>query len=144
MTTTNPARRTVIFLVVFVALSICLIDLAAANGQVRETEYSTSLTESTGIVRIVVAIFGGLIGILGILVASKGAVGNAEVSGSVSKVGQFSMKRVSQGIVITLIGAAVLIGALYFMPDKKTERELTGKEITIERDAGRSREVLKK
>ena len=54
------------------------------------------------------------------------------------------MKRVGQGVVLTLIGAAVLIGALYFLPDKKTERELTGKEISIERDAGKVKEVMKK
>jgi len=129
---------------VLVALVVYLSDLAVANGSVREIEFSTSLTEATGIVRIVVAVFGGLISILGIFVAIKGVAGTADVSGSVSKYGKISMKRVSQGVVITLIGAAVLIGALYFLPEKKTERELTGKEITIERESGKSREVLKK
>lgn len=126
------------------AIAFCTTDLVVANGSVRETEYSTSLTEATGIVRIVVAVFGGLIGILGILVALKGVGGAADVSASVGKQAKLSMRRVSQGVVLTLIGAAVLVGALYFLPDKKTERELTGKEISIEREAGKTKEVMKR
>jgi hypothetical protein len=140
----SHAVRVVLSFAVFVALAACLGDLAAANGTVRETEFSTSLTEATGIVRIVVAVFGGLIGLLGIFVAIKGVGGTADVSGSISKHGKLSMKRVSQGVVITLIGAAVLIGALYYLPEKRTERELTGKEITIESEEGKKREVLAK
>ena len=130
--------------VIFVVAALLLNDFAFANGSVRETEYSTSLTEATGVVRIVVAVFGGLIGILGIFVAMRGVAPAADVSGSVAGVGKLSMKRVSQGVVITLIGAAVLVGALYFLPEKRSERELAGKSITIERDEGRTTEVLKK
>jgi len=136
-------RRLVLSLAV-VALVVSLAELASANGSVRETQYSTSLTEATGIVRVVVAVFGGLIGILGIVVAIKGVAGTADVSGSVAKYGKISMKRVSQGVVITLIGAAILISALYFLPEKKTERELQGKEITIEREPGKTREIMKR
>ena len=42
------------------------------------------------------------------------AILSADVVGSVAKYGKISMKRVSQGVVMTLIGAAILIGALYF------------------------------
>ena len=136
--------RFVVSFIILVALIVCVSDLAVANGSVRETEYSTSLTEATGIVRIIVAVFGGLIGILGIFVAIRGVAGMADVSGSVSKYAKFSMKRVSQGVVIILIGAAVLISALYFLPEKKTERQLMGKEITIERGPGKTREYMKK
>jgi len=109
---------------------------ALANGEVNETQFSTSLSESTGIVRIIVALFGGLIGVLGIVVAFRGVGGTAEVSMSVSEHKTLSMKRISQGVVITLIGGAILIGALYLLPEKRTERQVKGKEITIERDAG--------
>jgi hypothetical protein len=136
--------RATVLLALFSAIAFCATDLALANGSVRETEYSTSLTEATGIVRIIVAVFGGLIGVLGIVVALKGVGGAADVSASVGKSAKLSMKRVSQGVVLTLIGAAVLVGALYFLPDKKTERELTGKEISIEREQGKTREVMKK
>ncbi len=140
----SASLRASAFLALVVAIAFCATDFVLANGSVRETEYSTSLTEATGIVRIVVAVFGGLIGVLGIVVALKGVGGAADVSASVGKQAKLSMKRVSQGVVLTLIGAAVLVGALYFLPDKKTERELTGKEITIEREAGKTREVMKK
>jgi hypothetical protein len=136
--------RGTVLLALFAAIAFCATDIALANGSVRETEYSTSLTEATGIVRIIVAVFGGLIGVLGIVVALKGVGGAADVSASVGKNAKLSMKRVSQGVVLTLIGAAVLVGALYFLPDKKTERELTGKEISIEREQGKTREVMKK
>jgi hypothetical protein len=102
------------------------------------------LSEATGVVRIIVAVFGGLIGLLGIFVAFKGAAGKADVSVSLSEHRTLSMKRVSQGVVITLIGAGILISALYFLPEKKTERKLTGTEITIEREPGKVREVMKK
>ena len=117
----------------------CMAGGVLANGEVTETEFSTSLSEATGIVRVVVALFGGLIGILGIVVAYRGIGGTADVSMSVSEHRKLSMKRISQGVVITLIGAVVLIGALYFLPEKKTERHITGKEITIERESGQER-----
>ena len=110
-----------------------------ANGEVTETQYSTSLSEATGIVRIIVAVFGGLIGVLGIVVAFRGVGGTADVSMSVSEHRKLSMKRISQGVVITLIGAAVLLGALYLLPEKMSERQIKGKEITIERESGREK-----
>ena len=120
-------------------LFFCAVSGVLGNGEVTETEYSTSLSEATGIVRVIVAIFGGIIGVLGIFVAFKGVGGTADVSMSVSEHKKFSMKKVSQGVVITLIGAAILIGALYLLPEKKTERHIKGKEITIEQEAGKER-----
>ncbi len=43
------------------------------------------------------------------------------------------MKRLSQGVAITIIGAAVLLGALYLLPEKRSEVQVKGKEITIEK-----------
>jgi len=117
----------------------CFVGGVLANGEVTETEYSTSLSEATGIVRVIVAVFGGVIGVLGIVVAFRGVGGTADVSMSVSEHRKLSMKRVSQGVVITFIGAAILVGALYFLPEKKTERQIKGKEITIERESGKER-----
>lgn len=123
------------FLLVFLVF-FCVVGGVLANGEVTETEYSTSLSEATGIVRVIVAVFGGVIGVLGIVVAFRSVGGAADVSVSVSEHRKLSMKRISQGVVITLIGAAILIGALYFLPEKKTERQIKGKEITIERESG--------
>jgi len=140
----RPSTQWLTLVTVLFVFVIGMAGLAYGNGTVKETEFSTSLSEATGIVRIIVAVFGGLIGLLGILVALKGVAGKADISVSLSEHRSLSMKRVSQGVVITLIGAAVLVGALYFLPEKKTERELTGKEIVIEREPGKVKEMMKK
>jgi len=135
-------RQRLGFTSVFVgALLITLIaaDLAFANGKITETEFSTSFTEATGIVRIIVAVFGGLNGVLGIAVAAKGIGGKADVTMSLSEHKKLSLTRVSQGVVITVIGAAILVAAVYLLPEKRTEREVSGKEITIERDQTREK-----
>ena len=140
MRTISNSRLLLLLISPILLLSVLAIgDVVLANGELTETEYSTSLSEATGIVRIIVAVFGGLIGLLGILVTVKGVTGKADVSVSVSEHKKLSMKRVSQGVVITLIGAAVLLGAVYLLPEKRTERKVTGKEITIERESGRER-----
>lgn len=126
-------------LLVVLLLFFSVVNGVLANGEVTETQYSTSLSEATGIVRIIVAVFGGIIGVLGIVVAFRGVGGTADVSMSVSEHRKLSLKRVSQGVVITLIGAAILIGALYLLPEKRTERQIKGKEITIERESGNER-----
>jgi len=126
-------------LLVVLLLFFLVVNGVLANGEVTETQYSTSLSEATGIVRIIVAVFGGIIGVLGIVVALRGVGGTAEVSMSVSEHRKLSLKRVSQGVVITLIGAAILIGALYLLPEKRTERHIKGKEIIIEHESGNER-----
>lgn len=126
-------------LLVVLLIFFSVVNGVLANGEVSEIQYSTSLSEATGIVRIIVAVFGGIIGVLGIVVAFRGVGGTADVSMSVSEHRKLSLKRVSQGVVITLIGAAILIGALYLLPEKRTERQIKGKEITIERESGKER-----
>lgn len=126
-------------LLVMLLAFFSVVNGVLANGELTETQYSTSLSEATGIVRIIVAVFGGIIGVLGIVVAFRGVGGTADVSMSVSEHRKLSLKRVSQGVVITLIGAAILIGALYLLPEKRTERQIKGKEITIERESGKER-----
>jgi glycerol uptake facilitator-like aquaporin len=126
-------------LLVVLLIFFSVVNGVLANGEVSETQYSTSLSEATGIVRIIVAVFGGIIGVLGIVVAFRNVGGTADVSMSVSEHRKLSLKRVSQGVVITLIGAAILTGALYLLPEKRTERQIKGKEITIERESGKER-----
>ena len=126
-------------LLVVLLIFFSVVNGVLANGEVTETQYSTSLSEATGIVRIIVAVSGGIIGVLGILVAFRGVGGTADVSMSVSEHRKLSLKRVSQGVVIMLIGAAILIGALYLLPEKRTERQIKGKEITIEHESGKER-----
>lgn len=113
-----------------------------AYCMVNEIEYSTSLSEATGVVRVIVALFGGIIGVLGIIVAVRGVGSTADVTMSVAEHGKLSMKRISQGVVITLIGAAILIAALYLLPEKRTERQIEGNKITIERNSGNEKIYL--
>jgi hypothetical protein len=113
-----------------------LAGTVTAFGMVNEIEYSTTLSEATGVVRVIVALFGGIIGVLGIIVAVRGVGSTADVTMSVAEHGTLSMKRISQGVVITLIGAVILIAALYLLPDKRTERQIEGNKITIERNSG--------
>ena len=54
---------------VVLLLFFSVVNGVLANGEVTETQYSTSLSEATGMVRIIVAVFGGIIGVLGIVVA---------------------------------------------------------------------------
>lgn len=125
-------------LIAFIVLVVLAVG-ALANGEITAIEFSTSLLKTTGVVRIIVAIFGGLIGLLGILVVVKGVAGKSDVSISLSKHQKIVFKRVTQGVVITIIGAAILLAAVYLLPEKRTERHITGKEMTIEREDGRER-----
>ena len=131
----TPQNLTSFYIVLFTFF--WLVDCGLAYGMVSETEFTTSLSEAAGIVRVIVALFGGIICVLGVIVAFRGVAGTADVEMSVSDHGKLSMKRVSQGVVITLIGAGILISALYLLPEKKTERQIKGSEITIEREAGK-------
>ncbi len=113
--------------------------LVFANGEIIERESSTS------IVRIIVVVIGGIISVLGIVVAYKGIGGKADVEISVSEQRKIIFKSVSQGVVITIIGAMILIVAVYLLPEKGKERRITAKDLTIERSSdGTTREVMKK
>lgn len=58
--------------------------------------------------------------------------------------GRVAFKRVSQGVVIVIVGAGILIAGVYFLPAKQSERQLKGKEITIEREDGKERTILRR
>jgi glycerol uptake facilitator-like aquaporin len=120
---------------IFVLTTSAIIncEIVYANGELTETEYSTSISEATGIVRIIVAIFGGIIGVLGIYVTLKNVIGKSDISLSISETKSAKFTNLTQGVVITIIGAAILIGAVYLLPDKKKERHIKGKEIIFEK-----------
>jgi len=128
----HPARRSLTSLALTLIALLTAISLAGANGTITETEYSTSLAEATGIVRIIVAIAGGVVAVLGIVVALRNIGGTAGVEISVSEQKKMKIKNISQGVVIVLIGAAMLVAAVYLLPEKQRERHITGKEITVD------------
>jgi multisubunit Na+/H+ antiporter MnhB subunit len=123
-----------------VCLSIALINspaFALKQGEVTEQVYSTGLTEATGIVRIIVVVFGGFISLLGVYVSLKSVSGKADVAISLDKNRKINFKRISQGVVITVVGAIVLIAAIYLLPTKRSEMKINGTDITIEEGNGR-------
>jgi len=128
----HPARRPLTSLALILVALLTAISLAGANGTITETEYSTSLAEATGIVRIIVAIAGGVVAVLGIVVALRNIGGTAGVEISVSEQKKMAFKNISQGVVIVLIGAAMLVAAVYLLPEEQRERYITGKEITVD------------
>ena len=121
-----------IFVLMFAVSSIVF-----ANGETIERESSTS------IVMIIVVAIGGIISVLGIVVAYKGIGGKADVEISVSEQKKIKFKSVSQGVVITIIGAMILIAAVYFLPEKGKEHHTTWKKkITESRPDGTTREIM--
>ncbi len=121
---------------IFVSLFI-VTSFVFANGEIIEKESSTS------IVRIIVVAIGGIISVLGIVVAYKGIGGKADVELSVSEQKKIIFKSVSQGVVITIIGAIILIAAVYFLPEKGKESHTTWKKKTIEHSSeGRTTERM--
>ncbi len=103
---------------------ILIVPNAMANGSITTTEYSAN-----SLIRIVIAVIGGIIAVLGVFLAFKNAGALSNVSFSRARV---DMKGVSQGVVITLLGVAVLVAGIYFLPEKTSTTETKGKSIEIE------------
>ena len=112
--------RVIIVMTIF--LNFLLTSFSFANGTGQITEYYTDPT-----VRVIVAILGGLISVLGIVVVLKGIGDQSDVEISMRDQAQFKFKRISQGVVIVLVGAAILIAAVYFLPEKTRVVDVEGK-----------------
>ena len=77
------------------------------------------------------------------MVVCKGIGGKADVEISVSEQKKIKFKSVSQGVVITIIGAIILIASVYFLPEKGKERHTTWeKKITESLPDGTTREIM--
>ena len=50
----------------------------------------------------------------------------------------FKAKNVTQGVVLAIVGAIVAVVSISFFPTKKTETEITGSSIIIEKNADSS------
>jgi len=115
----------------------CLIvvpGLALANGEETTTEYSANAW-----IRTVIAVIGGVIAVLGIVLAFKNATALSDVgvSGSREKGINLHLKKVSQGVIITLLGVVVLVAGLYLLPDKSVVHIVKGKVIETTPSGGR-------
>ena len=121
----------------FVWACSCLVvvpNLALANGEETTTEYSANAW-----IRTVIAVIGGLIAVLGIVLAFKNATALSDVgvSGSREKGINLHLKKVSQGVIITLLGVVVLVAGLYLLPDKSVVHTVKGKVIETTPSGGR-------
>lgn len=98
------------------------------NGVITSHEETTSI-----VVPIVISLIGGIIAILGIFIAAKGgrASSNLEIKFGENK--KLTLTRLTQGVVIVIIGAAILIAGLYNLPTTKKEKTVKAKTIE-ERD----------
>ncbi len=101
-----------------------------ANGEITTHEETTSTA-----VALAICVIGGIIAILGIIVAARGgrASSNLEIKFGENKT--LTLNKLTQGVVIVLIGAGILIAGLYNLP--KHTREETIKAKTIEEKDGK-------
>jgi len=97
--------------------------VALANGEV-------TVTSVSNVVLVVVICLGGLISLLGAIMVFRGIGGKSDVDLALSKKGKISFKKVSQGVVVIIVGALILLGALYLGQQKRT---ITGKRIDLKR-----------
>lgn len=81
---------------------------------------TTAPASHAGVLFIVAAVIGGLIALLGIAIAFRSSGGNADISATLPSGGSIKLRGVGQGVVIALIGAGVLVAALYFYPQEET------------------------
>jgi hypothetical protein len=121
----------------FYLLALCCTAILIAGSTIpcggtseRETTETVETPASGPIAAItmVVAALGGLVAVLGVVVAIKGVAGKSDVTVALSKSKQVALKKISQGALMTLIGAGVMLGAVRFFP--KERREIQGKEKT--------------
>ncbi len=93
-------------------------------------------SNGTSYLFIIIAVIGGIIALLGIILAFRGVTSPAEVSIKVTKIGAFRFSKVSQGIVLVIIGAIIMIAVLYLYPTTTT-KTITETTTTEDEDGTR-------
>lgn len=113
----------IIKVVLAVSVYIFLIDSNLAWAAVR-----TEPSNGASYLFIVVAVLGGIIAFLGIILAFRGVTSPAEVSIKIPNIGAFKFNKIGQGVVLAILGAIILVSALYLYPTTTTK---TSTETTI-------------
>ena len=78
-------------------------------------------SNGTSYLFIIIAVIGGIIALLGIILAFRGVTSPAEVSIKIPNIGAFKFNKVSQGVVLAIIGAIILVSVLYLYPTTTTK-----------------------
>ncbi len=112
------------------AMLIVAATAAFANGEIVTREESTSI-----VVPLIISALGGAVAILGVLLAARGGRAASGLRITFGKDKTLTLTKLTQGVVIVLIGAAILIAGLYNLP--KTKKEETIKAKTIEEKDGK-------
>ena len=115
---------------VAMAMLIVAATAAFANGEIVTREESTSI-----VVPLIISALGGAVAILGVLLAARGGRAASGLRITFGKDKTLTLTKLTQGVVIVLIGAAILIAGLYNLP--KTKKEETIKAKTIEEKDGK-------
>jgi len=86
---------------------------------------------------VVVAVLGGIIAFFGIILAFRGVRSPTEVSIKIPNIGTLKFSKVGQGVVLAIIGAIILVSALYLYPPTTT-KTITETTITEGEDGTRT------
>ena len=106
----------IIKVVLAASVYIFLIDSNLARAAVR-----TEPSNGASYLFILVAVLGGIIAFLGIILAFRSVTSPAEVSLKIPNIGAFKFNKVGQGVVLAIIGAIILFSALYLYPTTTTK-----------------------
>ena len=118
-----------------IALSCLLIALAVlaptalANGSVTEWRESTSV-----VVPLVILVLGGVVALLGVYIVFRRQRGSSDVTIQIGPTVIIRMSRLTQGVLVVLLGVIVLIVGLLNVPRTTTKRDIQGKVIRFDKD----------
>lgn len=94
----------------------------------------TGPAQETSYLFIVITVLGGIIALLGIILTFRGVTSPAEVTINIPGGGTFKFSRIGQGVILAIVGAIVLVSALYFHPT--TTKSTTTETTTITDESG--------
>lgn len=124
------ARRLTSLIICVLVVFVSWARFGWANGEITTHEEATS-----SVVAVVISVLGGAIAILGILVAAKGGSARSNFKITFGEKKTLTLTKLTQGVVIVLVGAAILIVGLYNLP--KVMKEETIKAKIIEEKDGK-------
>ncbi|GEM_PF-2681551 len=117
---------------VFASVYIFLMDLNIVWAAIK-----TEPSNGASCLFIVVTVLGGIIAFMGIILAFRGVTSPADISFKIPNIGTFKLSKIGQGIVLVVIGAIILIFALYLSPTTIT-KTVTETITTEDADGTRS------
>lgn len=103
------------------AIAAPLYILLIGSSNIAWAVVKTEPSNGASYLFIVVAVLGGIITFLGIILTFRGVTSPAEVSVKIPSIVAFKFNKVGQGVVLAIIGSIVLVSALYMYPSTTTK-----------------------